>query len=94
MSNNQIGDIPSLQALANVSPQRLNNELFARAYKALNSAVTLAKDGTGSQKAFLKFALFCDSALKARSELSSSKVTLTKRQTPTNQRKLTQLSIA
>lgn len=41
-------------------------------YKHLQQAVELSKEGKGSSKAFLKFGLFCDNALKQRKP--SSKV--------------------
>jgi hypothetical protein len=90
MKNNQLSEIPSLAPLVSISPQRIENELFNRAYpitngqlckwniyhfryKSLQEAVVLSKEGKGSSKAFLKFGLFCDNALKKRAE-SSSKV--------------------
>ena len=89
MENNQFADLPALAPLASISSQRIATELFNRAYQtnklifndsliairynSLQQSVVLSKEGKGSSKAFLKFGLFCDNALKQRKE-SSTKV--------------------
>lgn len=73
MNKNNLNEIPFFESLISCQPQRLQSELFSQTYKCLNQAVALAKDGSGSQKAFLKFGMFCDESLRHNEAKSSSK---------------------
>lgn len=95
MKSEGFADIQVLSPLVSGSVSRLSNELFNRAYpsdpirdfytlivcryKCLQEAVNLSKEGKGSPKAFLKFGMFCDFALKQRKESSSSSSVFTTR---------------